>query len=220
MSPLTPNQWTILEGLTKGPAWIRSFQTVKPLLDDLIDRGLVERCRPHLGRARNMVRLRAAGCEALDISPDEVPASREKAKVSIKAFKPVLGAIRSDATLRARTICEAFLKRISSGALSGDVVGELAAKHDVQRPAIWKSLRSGGVLAPYGSKENGGNGRPLGGGCNGYSTRRRERSIKTAEERRPEPSPEQFVDRDPCPRCGVRRDYGCSHSLAPLGMML
>lgn len=32
--------------------------------------------------------------------------------------------------------------------------------------------------------------------------------------------PTEPVDRDPCPRCGVRRDYGCSHSLAPLGTML
>lgn len=54
---LTPNQWTILESLKDGPRWTRSFQAVKPLLDDLIDKGLVERCRPHLGAGRNMVRL-------------------------------------------------------------------------------------------------------------------------------------------------------------------
>jgi hypothetical protein len=28
------------------------------------------------------------------------------------------------------------------------------------------------------------------------------------------------VDRDPCPRCGVRHDIGCNHSRAPLGMVL
>lgn len=28
------------------------------------------------------------------------------------------------------------------------------------------------------------------------------------------------VDRDPCPRCGVRHDIGCGHSRAPLGMMM
>lgn len=27
-------------------------------------------------------------------------------------------------------------------------------------------------------------------------------------------------DREPCPRCGVRRDIGCRHSTAPLGMIL
>jgi len=26
------------------------------------------------------------------------------------------------------------------------------------------------------------------------------------------------VDRDPCPRCGTRRDIGCAHSAAPLSM--
>lgn len=32
-------------------------------------------------------------------------------------------------------------------------------------------------------------------------------------------SPPAFltVDRDPCPRCGVRGDFGCSHNRAPLG---
>lgn len=28
----------------------------------------------------------------------------------------------------------------------------------------------------------------------------------------------QFVDRDPCPRCGVRRDVGCAHGRAGLSM--
>jgi len=32
--------------------------------------------------------------------------------------------------------------------------------------------------------------------------------------------PTEPVDRDPCPRCGVRRDIGCGHSLAPLGTVL
>lgn len=65
MSALTPNQWTILEALQKGPRWARSFQYVKPLLADLIERDLVERCRPHLGRAKNMVRLTDAGTALL-----------------------------------------------------------------------------------------------------------------------------------------------------------
>lgn len=29
-----------------------------------------------------------------------------------------------------------------------------------------------------------------------------------------------YVDRDPCPRCGVRRDAGCAHRPARLGMVL
>lgn len=32
--------------------------------------------------------------------------------------------------------------------------------------------------------------------------------------------PTDPVDRDPCPRCGVRRDIGCGHSLERLGMVL
>jgi hypothetical protein len=66
---LTPNQWTILEAMKDGPRWARSFQYVKPLLADLITRGMVERCRPPLGRARNMVRLTPTGCAALEIDP-------------------------------------------------------------------------------------------------------------------------------------------------------
>jgi hypothetical protein len=34
----------------------------------------------------------------------------------------------------------------------------------------------------------------------------------------PEPSPSRFVDRDPCPRCRVRRDVGCQHTRAPISM--
>jgi hypothetical protein len=30
--------------------------------------------------------------------------------------------------------------------------------------------------------------------------------------------PPRIAPRDPCPRCGVRADYGCRHSRAPLGM--
>lgn len=33
---------------------------------------------------------------------------------------------------------------------------------------------------------------------------------------RVEPNPDQFVDRDPCPRCGTRRDIGCAHNTRAL----
>lgn len=65
MSGLTPNQWTILEALADGPRWARSFQYVKPLVADLIDKGFVERCRPPLGAARNKLRLTPAGVAML-----------------------------------------------------------------------------------------------------------------------------------------------------------
>jgi hypothetical protein len=32
--------------------------------------------------------------------------------------------------------------------------------------------------------------------------------------------PTEPVDRDPCPRCGVRGDIGCGHSRVRLGMVL
>lgn len=59
---ITPNQWTILEMLMKkGPCWARSFQYVKPLLADLVDKGFAERCKPPTGNAKNMVRLTETG---------------------------------------------------------------------------------------------------------------------------------------------------------------
>jgi DNA-binding PadR family transcriptional regulator len=71
MSRITPNQWTILESLKDGPRWKRSYQTVKPLLDDLTEQALIEPCPPHLGRARNMVRLTTNGgaLVGLEIAP-------------------------------------------------------------------------------------------------------------------------------------------------------
>lgn len=220
MSEITPNQWTILEALQDGPRWIRSFQPAKALLDDLIGKGLAERCRPHLGRARNMVRLSAAGCEALEIDAASVPTARVEPKPSSKAFKPVLGEIIANASPHVRTICEFFRRRIREGERPGTAVAELAARHDVQRPAIWKSLRKGGVIAPYAPRQNGGRGRPRGGGEPGYSEQRREKSMAYREAIRIEPRADQYVDRDPCERCGVRHDIGCKHTRAPLGMTL
>lgn len=218
---ISPNQWTILEALKDGPRWSRTFQTVKPLYEDLVARGMIERCRPHLGRGKNMLRLTEAGCVALEIDPANVPAKRDEPKPNSKAYTPpVLGAIQAGVTSRCRLICEAFVRGISAGELSRTIVSELAARFDVQRPAIWKALRVGGVLAPYAPRQDGGAGRPLGGGEPGYTEHRRERSVEVAIARRPEFPPEQFVDRDPCPRCGVRGDIGCSHSRAPIGMML
>jgi DNA-binding MarR family transcriptional regulator len=55
----------ILARLEPGPQWIRSFQLVKAHLNALIEDGLAERCRPHLGRARNQVKLTDKGRAAL-----------------------------------------------------------------------------------------------------------------------------------------------------------
>lgn len=77
MSEITPNQWTILESLKDGAVWARSYQPVKPLLKDLIERKLVDRCRPYLGRGHNMVRLSPEGCELLEIDAAAIPAFRD-----------------------------------------------------------------------------------------------------------------------------------------------
>jgi DNA-binding MarR family transcriptional regulator len=108
---ITPNQWTILEAMKDGPRWARSFQTVKPLLVKLIEKGLAERCRPHLGNARNMVRLTLAGCEALEIDPATVP-DRIKREPLPPAKTVNLLPINPAASAKSREICEAFVRAV------------------------------------------------------------------------------------------------------------
>lgn len=194
---LTPNQWTILERLEKGPEWIRSFQPAKPLLNNLIDQGLVERCRPHLGRANNMVRLTVAGCDVLGIELSGVPAKREKEKPKQKP-NAAFGAIKSGLTHATRSVCETFVRAIAAGEPQNDIVRELANREGVQRPAIFRRLRTGGVLTPYKP------GKPKG-----------RRNARFADVQ-PQLDLPAAVDRDPCPRCGVRGDFGCAHSRLPL----
>jgi hypothetical protein len=217
VSGITPNQWTILEALKDGPRWSRTFQTVKPLYEDLIARGLIERCRPHLGNGANQLRLTGDGCAALEIDPASVPARRAEPKPNSKSFKPVLGEIHTGAPPLARETCELFKRSIENGLTSREAVAELAERFDVQRPAIWKRLRDGGVIAPYAPRQKNGKGRPIGGGVAGYTAKRRERSVAVSAERSSEPSPDQYVDRDACPRCGVRSDIGCKHNRVHLG---
>jgi DNA-binding MarR family transcriptional regulator len=213
MSEISPNQWTILERLEKGPEWIRSFQPAKPLLDDLIEKGLIERCRPHLGRGRNMVRLTEAGCEELEVAASDIPANRERA-VFVDKPRSELGQIKPGISHKVRSVCERFVHAINGGEPQSDVIEQLAAAEDVQRPAIWKRLRMGGVIPDYAPRKDHGRGRPVGGGRPGYTERRRQSSL----EARSEP-PRPIVDRDPCPRCGVRGDIGCGHSHAPLRVL-
>ena len=118
----------------------------------------------------------------------------------------------------ART-CEIYLKSIAAGEHPSDVVAELATWYGVQRPAIWKRLRQGGVIPPYSPRVAGGKGRPVGGGECGYTQRRlegRRRHSEINEAKMALPR----VDRDPCQRCGVRHDVGCHHTRAPVGMTL
>lgn len=122
-------------------------------------------------------------------------------------------------TARTALICTTYRKALAAGEDSTAVVGELAAANDVQRPAIWKALRRGGVLPPYAPKSEHGQGRPIGGGVSGYTELRRA-NMQSRQTRKIQMDETPRVDRDPCPRCGVRRDFGCNHSRIPLGMVL
>lgn len=119
-------------------------------------------------------------------------------------------------TQRTIEICERYKRSLELGDPQSATVGELAAMFDVQRPAIWKALRNGGVIPPYTPRQDGGKGRPVGGGVPGYTAVRRQRSQDHREQQETKPLPPR-IDRDPCPRCGVRGDFGCSHSRAQLG---
>jgi hypothetical protein len=126
---------------------------------------------------------------------------------------------RADRSVVART-CEAYKRGLAAGENPTDIVGEIAAAEGVQRPAVWRRLISGGLKEPYAERQPNGKGRPIGGGNPGFTVRRIEKSITAAARRRPDPEPDQFVNRDPCPRCGVRADIGCSHSKVRLGTVL
>lgn len=105
--------------------------------------------------------------------------------------------------------CAAYCRAIESGTEAGVIVGELAAVYGVQRPAIWRRLRSGGVLPAYAPRVAGGSGRPKGGGIPGFSAKRRLASLNASGFFAEAPAP---VDRDPCSYCGVRADLGCKHN--------
>lgn len=98
--------------------------------------------------------------------------------------------------------CAEYRRMIAAGGDPAEIVTGLAAHYGVNRPAIWRRLRAGGVLPPYRTRS-------------GIRRNRRPFS-EINKEREAQPR----VDRDPCPRCGVRRDVGCGHSQAPLGMVL
>lgn len=98
---------------------------------------------------------------------------------------------------RTAAIADAYLAAIRRGHERKDVIGWVANSFGVGRQAIYKQLRHGGTLPPYKS---------------GWRAR------GTVPPVRQEP---MRVDRDPCPRCGVRADIGCRHgSSGPLSGML
>lgn len=99
--------------------------------------------------------------------------------------------------------CTEYRRMMVVGEDPSDIVGWLAAEAGVNRPAIWRRLRSGGVLPPY----NAGPKLTLRRG-------RRKRSEIIREK-----AGQARVKRDPCPRCGVRADHGCEHHAERLGMV-
>ena len=115
--------------------------------------------------------------------------------------------------IRADTLadCQMYRKAVAAGEHPSSIVGELAAMHGVQRPAIWRRLRSGGVLPPYVARVQNGRGRPVGAGEPGYTNNRRKKAVEVAAQRAAADEMLHFVDRDPCFLCGVRADLGCAH---------
>lgn len=102
-----------------------------------------------------------------------------------------------------RKTCEIYSKAIAAGEDPVDIVGELATWFGVQRPAILRRLRTGGVLPPYKSR-----------GSHRRVVVRRLSTPEREEQRAKIPR----VYREACQRCGVRADIGCKHSRAPVGM--
>ena len=72
---------------------------------------------------------------------------------------------------------------------AGETIPEIACRFNATRQAVYNHLKLAGLVGP---------------------TRQLGEPVEIPEA--------QFVDRDPCPRCAVRRDVGCHHSRAPLGM--
>lgn len=104
-----------------------------------------------------------------------------------------------DATQRT---CDAYKRMAALGGDPSEIVTGLSAQFNVTRPSIWRRLRIGGVLPPYGTR--------------GPLRAKRRRNHQVVEDKANQPR----VDRDPCQRCGVRHDIGCHHTRAPVGMIL
>ena len=52
-----PIEKLILTKLARGPAWANSFRHAKPVVERLVQKGLVVRCSPPGGKAKNMIAL-------------------------------------------------------------------------------------------------------------------------------------------------------------------
>jgi hypothetical protein len=108
-------------------------------------------------------------------------------------------------TQATRDTCDIYRDAIAAGEAQASIIKHLASQYDVQRPAIWKRLRAGGLIPDYGVSD----GKPVGRLAGG---------VMVDREKRPNAPPPVF--RDPCQRCGARGDYSCGHSKTPLGTVL
>ncbi len=90
----------------------------------------------------------------------------------------------TDGVLR---VCRAYRRAMQKGDDLSEFIGRIAIREGVQRGAIWKRLRRGGLVPEYRL---------------GVILHRRKKDIGP---------PPQRVERDPCFRCGVRADIGCRH---------
>jgi hypothetical protein len=101
---------------------------------------------------------------------------------------------------RRERVCKMFADKVP--------VKDIAEVFGVQPPAIWRALRRYGILPPYQRRTDGGRGpRP----------KRRMDDISGAASNIDDFDLPPRVERDPCPRCGVRADIGCQHH-APFGL--
>jgi hypothetical protein len=108
----------------------------------------------------------------------------------------------SQSSEQCATICRIYQRAVAAGEDKSDVVGELSAQYGVQRPAIWRALRRGGLLADYVKRV----------------TKQPEHKAKpvllTTQEKRDALEARPRVESEPCFLCGVRPDVSCRHKRA------
>ena len=93
-----------------------------------------------------------------------------------------------------------FRAAIARGETRADVVRTLASIYNVEPATIRQRLRKAGL---WEVEPNKGKPKP---------ERRMSEGARRPAEVLPDP-----VFRDPCPRCNVRADIGCRHTISPFG---
>jgi hypothetical protein len=98
---------------------------------------------------------------------------------------------RAEIAERDQRIFAMFREGRDAGAIS-QVVG-------VARCSVWRALRRGGLMPPYNVRKPRA------------PRNRRARALEIIAEQNALIETLR-VSRDPCPRCGVRQDFGCAHT--------